>query len=222
MGCKWYLAMTGAELAGYAGKDAVAWMACRFSGVHDGLGNLPERSPELLILDDLIPFENHDPRRIAEELTAHPTEGILLDFQRDWDSAPVIQAIIKAASCPVGITEKHAGGWDCAVLISPPLNLPLSKVIRKDRECWLDVAVGMQEFTVTEQGCAVSELKLPFGEFTQQDEKSHCRYRVERSPEQIRYSLCRQPQALGTILADAGAAGFTKAIGLYQDFAQKI
>ena len=220
MGCRWYLAMTGAEYAAFSGEGAAAWMSCRFSTVHTGLVNLPKDSPSLLILDDLIPFDHHDPQRIARELTTIATEGILLDFQRDWDAGEVIEAVLCSASCPVSVTEKHANGWDCPVLISPPLNIPIAQAVLKDRECWLDVAVGMQTFAVTEQGCTVSGIAEPLGEFPMTDLRCHCRYRREDGQKEIRFCLYRPPEMLEDILKAAEDAGIQKAIGLYRDFIQ--
>lgn len=219
MGCKWYLAMTNAEFAAFSGEDAVAWMSCRFSAVHSGLGNLPEVSPALVILDDFIPFARHDPRRIARELTDLQPEGILLDFQRQWNVTPVVDAILSDASCPVAITEPYAR-QDCGVLICPDLNIPLAQAVKPwlGRDVWLDVAVGMQTFTVTEQGCAVSGITEPTGQFPLTDAACHCRYRREDGQDHIRFSLYRSPESLGDILKAAEDARIQKAIGLYRDF----
>ncbi|MBR5570584.1 MAG: hypothetical protein IKW10_06805 [Oscillospiraceae bacterium] len=218
MGCRWYLAMTGAEYAVFSGEGSAAWMSCRFSTVHPGLVNLPKDSPALLILDDLIPFDHHDPQRIARELNAVSPEGILLDFQREWDARPVIEAILNTAPCPVAVTQQHSDGWDCPVLISPPLNIPIAQAVPKNRECWLDVAVGMQTFTITEAGCAMSGILEPSGEFPFTDHGCHCRYRREDRQKEIRFCLYRPPEMLGDILKAAEDAGIQKAIGLYRDF----
>lgn len=222
MGCRWYLAMTGAEFLAYSGQAPAAWMSCRFSAMGSGLGNLPQKNPALLILDDCTPFDGHDPKRIAAELSqvARNTEGILLDFQRDWDVAPVIREILKAAPCPVAVTEAYADGFDCPVFVCPDLNLPLCEGIKPwaGREIWLDVPVGMQVFTIDETGCRVGDICQPEGEFPLVDEPSHCRYRMKKSEKEIRFSLYRPPEALEGILKEADALGIQKAVGLSGDF----
>ena len=223
MGCEWYLAMTGAEFYKDQGQHKSAWMSCRFSSMGSGLGNLPPSPPALLILDDQMPFEDHDPRRIAVQLAqaAQGTEGILLDFQRDWDAVPVIREILQVAPCPVAVTEKYAQGLDCGVFLCPPLNLPLSQGIAPwaGREVWLDIPTGMQVFTVDKGGCRVGDICEPEGDFSRFDPGSHCRYRIEKSEKEIRFSLYRPPEALGDILQEAEKLGVQKAVGLYQDFA---
>lgn len=222
MGCRWYLAMTGAEFFRYSSENAAAWMSCRFSSMGSGLGNLPPSPPALLILDDQTPFTDHDPRRIAAQLAqaAQGTEGILLDFQRDWDAVPVIREILQAAPCPVAVTEKYAQGLDCGVFLCPALNLPLAQGITSwaDRDIWLDIPTGMQVFTVDKDGCGVGEICEPEGDFSYFDPDSHCRYRIEKSEKEIRFSLYRPPEALGDILQEAETLGIKKAVGLYQDF----
>ena len=68
-----YLAMTAAEMAGNSVlPDRMAWMACHFSPSGVGLSNLPHWLPpgSLLILDDSTPIHDHDPQRVASELSA--------------------------------------------------------------------------------------------------------------------------------------------------------
>ena len=255
MGCRWYVAMTGAEFLqftpiqtdakeekgriatpvraparndGLSGNPlALAWMACRFSLENPGLGNLPKQLPvgSLLILDDHIPFDGHDVALISK--TAAQTaalwgcDGILLDLQRQWEPQALIHAICRDAPCPVAVTERYAQDAPCAVFLSCDLNIPLRAAVApwKGRELWLDVAVGMQEFTLSAKGCEVSPILRPQGQVPH--EGNHCRYRIKKEPRSVVFSLCRDAQMLPGLLEEAASLGITKSVGLYQELYKK-
>ena len=225
MGCKWYLAMTGAEFLQFDGTYPAAWMSARFSSGHTGLSNLPDGLPEgsLLIIDDFTPFADHDPERIARDAAraAEGCEGILLDFQRQWDSRTVAEAILQHTPCPVAISAQHAEGLPCAVFLSPDLNIPLSRAVQpwQGRELWLDVPVGMQTFQIDAQGCQISPILPAEGSFPESGE--FYRYRIEKSPNAVVFSLYRGPEMLTQILEAAASLGITKAVGLEQEYKKK-
>lgn len=226
MGCKWYLAMTGAEFLRAGSSQPMAWMAGRFSASHAGLDNLPGQLPagSIFIVDDHVPFADHDPGNIAEDAAraARDCSGILLDFQRQWDATAVVEQIIARAPCPVAVSSLHARDMDCAVFLCPNLNIPLDRAIApwQGREVWLDVPAQMQVFTVGPEGCQVSALQSPHGDFPH---RGHfCRYRIEKSPDAVVFSLYRSPDMLPDILQEAGALGITRAVGLEQEYQKEI
>ena len=200
-------------------------MSARFSVRHRGLDNLPPELSEgsLLILDDHIPFADHDPERIAADAAraAQGCDGILLDFQRKWDAAPVVQAVMDAAPCPVAVSSPYAKDLPCGVFLSPNLNIPLARAIApwKGREIWLDVPAKMQVFTVDAGGCRVSGFLNPEGEFPFREALYD--YRIEKSPDAVVFSLYRCPELLSKVLEQAEALGITKAVGLEQEYKKK-
>lgn len=225
MGCQWYLAMTGAEMMGYTGMEKAAWLACHFSPYSTGLSNLPQSLPpdSLVILDDSTPLSDHDPERIAAQLAGlENIGGLLLDLQRTSPGYPaLIDAITKAMSCPVAVTEPHAGQAACGVFLSPPLNMPLAEAVKPwtGREIWLDVPFGAQTITVTKTGCEVSDIHPPDNwEFPHREDALHCRYQIKTTEDQVQFTLYRSPNDLEPILQQASSLGITKAISLYQEY----
>ena len=75
----------------------------------------------MLILDDRIPMDGHDPDLIIRQLRAAVSElqcsYLLLELQRKNAAVPV-ERIVKEVPCAVGVTPHYAKGIDCAVLKS--------------------------------------------------------------------------------------------------------
>lgn len=225
MGCQWYLAMTGAEMMGYTGREKTAWLACHFSPYSTGLSNLPQSLPpdSLVILDDSTPLSEHDPERIAAQLARlEHIGGLLLDLQRPSPRYPaLIDAITHTLLCPVAVTEPYAKEADCGVFLSPPLNMPLAEAVKpwQDREIWLDVPFGIQTFTVTKDECRICPIAPPEdGQYLHREDALHCRYQIQTAADHIRFTLYRSPNDLNPILQQASSLGIKKAISLYQEF----
>ena len=119
-----YLAMTCAEIQNCHSLPAhIAWMACHFSPYGNGLSNIPQQLPEdsVLILNDRIPPQGHDPKLVAAQLAQtaekHSVARILLDFQRpDYDeTAAVVSEVLQVAPCPTAVTPAYASQHTCPV-----------------------------------------------------------------------------------------------------------
>lgn len=224
-----YLAQTAAEFASSSPKpDHMAWMACHFSPYGTGITNLPKALPpdSLLILNDRTPVCGHDPETVSDALIQAVQRlhcsGILLDFQRP--ACPQTAAIAKQIAslpCPVAVSEYYAKDLSCAVFLSaPPAHKPLAEYIRpwKDREVWLEAAVGCTQITVTEKGSSFSPVLSPAQEsFPFFDEILLCKYRTEISKECIQFTLYRGKEEWPELLKEAQQLGINRAIGLYQE-----
>lgn len=226
MGCKWYLAMTTAELAGYTGADSVGWMACHFSTAGGGLSNLPRQLPadSLVILDDSTPFDCHDPDKITRQLCQIPSmSALLLDFQRPAhrEIYALIDKLSHGLPCPVAVTEAYAKGTDCPVFLSTPLNVPLSDAVApwQGRALWLDIPFGAQRFIISKAGCRTEPIApAPEAPFPHWDEKTRCSYQIEIQPDRVHFTLHRAAGAVAAILKQADALGIQKAVSLRQEY----
>lgn len=225
-----FLAMTAAEIrANSEFPPNIAWMACHFSPYCTGLSNLPKTLPpeSLLILDDITPIHGHDPERIGRQLSeraeALHCHGVLLDFQRPGykETAALANYLMKNLPCPVAVSDLYAGELDCPVFLSaPPPSISLAEHLGpwRGRVIWLEAALGGEVITLTEQGAECTP--LPPGETFEdghRDEKLHCRYRIEVSEEQARFTLCRTMEDLDALMEEAESLGITTAVGLYQE-----
>ncbi len=227
-----YLAMTAAEFrSAPALPENVAWMACHFSSYGSGLSNLPTELPpdSMVILNDRIPFQSHDPQRILDQMMqlveCFCPRGILLDLQRPGDSAvaAVAKLLAQTLPCPVGITEAYAGDLSCPVFLEVPIDCPLEETISvwHGREVWLDIAPAGGIITVTPDASIFQPDYPEFGEnpvFT--DEKLCCRYQTQIGEASIRFLLKRAPEDMQLLLTTAEKHGVTRAIGLYQQLAK--
>lgn len=222
-----YLAMTAAE---FAKADTLpgnmAWMACHYSCYGTGLSNLPEHLPEgsMVILNDRMPPDRHDPKRIASqllELVADLTpDAFLLDFQRSGIdlNRQLAKVLAEALPCPVGVTAEYAGDSGCAVFLEPPpLHMALNDHIAPwaDRQIWLEIAPQTFTYTVTEAGCSILEqenARLPEPVFTEKN--VFCRYHTELTDAAAVFTLQRTREDLTAMLETC--SGITRAVGLYQ------
>ena len=221
-----YLAQTPWEMTGNL-PDFPAYMACHFSSGGQSLSNLPKTLPPgaMLILDDSMPMDDHDPLQILAQLTDLLTqqdcESLLLDFQRP--QIPAQQELAKllcdTLPCPVGVTELYAGDLPCPVFLPPaPPDMPLSDYLApwKGRDIWLEAALDGMEFTLTERGCTATPLP-DFPESGFPEEKLHCHYRIQRIPETAIFQIWRTPEDLRALLSEAEGLGVSRAIGLWQE-----
>lgn len=223
-----YLAMTAAEIQNCAVPPAhMAWMACHFSPYSSGISNVPQLLPEgsVLILNDRIPPQGHDPDLVAEQLAEAVAQlevsRVLLDFQRPGDAltGQIAAAVVKALPCPVGITAGYGEELACPVFLTPLLHKPLAEQLDAwpGREIWLEAALDCQEAVLTEDGCRffpgtwqkdVSHIH--------EDPQLHCRYYTSLGDDCARFTLWREEAQLQLLLAEAEALGIEWAVGLYQ------
>ncbi len=214
-----YLAMTAEEIAGCpALPEKTAWMACHFSVYGTGLQDLPKRLPEgaLLIMDDRIPVNRHDPQCIVNTLKEITFSGLLLDFQRPGnpETAAIVRTVLEVFP-QAAVSECYAKVHSCAVLLSPtPMLTPFETHIApwEGRQIWLEAAPELLEILLTEDG-AVQKVCKDDGPLPFYDEILCCHYRTEVFDDHARFILRRDVDAL---LQKAEALGITHAVGLYQ------
>ena len=228
-----YLAMTAAELQNCCQiPEHIAWMACHFSPYSSGLSNVPVQLPagSVLILNDRIPPQGHDPELVARQLQqaaeALAVGRVLLDFQRPGcpETAAIAKAAVAGCPCPVGVTVPYAQELDCPVFWTPQLRRPLSEQLENwpGREIWLEAALDCEVITITETDSVVSAAQLPKSPpDSRLDSRLHCRYFTEPGDDRVQFTVWRDLEALHTLLAAAETQGITCAVGLYQQLAKK-
>ena len=225
-----YLAMTASE---FDKKPAfppnIAWMACHFSLYGTGLTNLPSALPvgSLLMLNDRIPFREHDPVRITEQILpiieTMECSGVLLDFQQPFTESLQNLAVYlsDALPCPVAITEAYAAGTDSPVFLSPcPHHIHLDEHIApwKGNDIWLDLAADAETITLTKDGPVVTP--YPAGEVPEgghREQMLHCHYRTEIGADYARFTLWRTQDDLEALAREAEDLGVKALVGLWQE-----
>ena len=230
-----YLAMTAAEMAGCTAlPQPAAWMACHFSSSGDGLSNLPRWLPadSLLILDDSIPMQGHDPQQIAAELGSCLERlkcvGLLLDFQRSGQeqTRKLAEYLCETLPFPIIVSDTYAQGLDCGVFVSPiPPDEDMASRLTpwKGREIWLDTTTQGLEILLTEHGATSTPLPpwgCPEGDF--EEKRLHCHYRISLEKSSAVFTLWRTEADIEAQLAEAEKLGVTAAVGLYQEFGNPL
>ena len=224
MGLPLYLAQTGAEFIVCSPiPEFPAWMACHFSPYGTGLCNLPPEFPEhaMVILNDRIPPQGHDPEYILAQLAQIPCGCILLDFQREdnGETAKLAQAIVESESRPVGVTPQYGRELNCPVFLpSVPIGIPIQEYLApwNAREIWLEVAMDRLVYSVTANGSVPSPLsRIP--ERGAKDDDLFCHYRIETFDDRAVFSLWRTREDVEKLLDSAMTLGVTKAVGLWQE-----
>ena len=223
-----YLAMTGAEIRNCSSPpEHIAWMACHFSPYSTGLSNIPSvlLPGSMLILNDRVPPQGHDPATVAEQLGRAVTQlevsRVLLDFQRFEDplTKEIAEAITSALPCPMAVTPAYAEGLDCAVFLTPQLHKPLADQLElwQGRTVWLEAATDCQEAILTEEGCTFIPGDLPEdpSDF-HSDAQACCRYHIALENDRVRFTLWREADHLQALLCEAEKLGIDCAVGLYQ------
>ena len=205
-----------------------AWMACHFSGCSSGLSNLPATFPQgsILMLDDSIPIQGHDPQRILDELLGLHERikpaAFLLDLQRPGSlgAAEMARFLSQALPCPVAVSHLYAAGLDCPVFLPPP---PLHKRLQEylkpwnGREIWLEVAPDCQRMTVTREGCQITpEYATDLPEPVFYNEELFCWYHTQVQEDRAVFTLQRGQKEWDSLLLQAEMLGVTCCIGLYQ------
>lgn len=223
-----YLAMTGAEIQNCPHPPAhVAWMACHFSPYSTGISNVPPLlvPGSMLILNDRIPPQGHDPELVAQQLvdvvSALDVDRVLLDFQRPGDplTQKIADVIVQALPCPVGVAAGYAESLRCPVFLTPALHKPLAEQLAawQGHEIWLEAALDCQDALLTEQGCTFIPADVPQNPPTcHSDPQLHCHYSIVTEEQWARFTLWRDAVHLQTLLREAADRGINCAVGLYQ------
>ena len=225
-----YLAMTAAEFRRAVQLPThLAWMACHFSAYGTGLSNVPRTLPRssMLMLNDRTPICGHDPEAVAKTLietgSTLECKCILLDFQREGCEAlfSVIDAVLKRANCPVGVSAPYAIGFDCPVLVPPipPHILPAEALAPwEGRELWLELSAEGTEICVTEEGSRSTPLPnyIPT-EPSHQETALYCHYTITLEEGRILFQLGRTKEDQASLLEATKALGVTHALGLWQE-----
>lgn len=221
-----FLGVTGREMERFHPKK-VAYMACHFSSGGTGLSNLPQQLPEgsVLLVDDSMPVQGHDPETVAGQLTElvnrFSPRAVLLDFQRPQskETDGMFAAISEALPCPVAATPVYAIGRDCPVFLPPvAVNKPLEPYLRPwlKRGVFLEIAPETARFTVTKEGCiscpAPWENSLPA-----EVKRLHCHYREEAFPGKVVFTVTRTREDLGNLCREGYDLGIWGAVGLYRE-----
>lgn len=224
-----FLAQTGGEMARFPVANT-AYMACHFSPYGVGLSNLPEALPKgsILLLDDSMPPNGHNPTVVEKEMTElidrFGIVAVLLDFQGQLqqEAMDMVGHLTGALPCPVAVTEGYAKELGCSVFLSPtPVNMALKDYIVpwQQQGIFLEIAPEAVQFTVTEDGST----SLPFactGELPLADERLHCHYNVEVFPQKAVFTLQRTKEDLAALAEEASRIGVLGTVGLYQELSQ--
>ena len=229
-----YLAMTTSEMSSTHDFPAhFAYMACHFSPYGCGLSNLPTSLPHgsILILNDNFPCQGHSPSLVAQQIQdtciQFQCESLLLDFQRPPvpESEQMVQAILSDLPCPGALPPSYGQNWGGPVFLPPcPLHQPLEEHLApwKHREIWLEAAYCQETVSITKDGPTFTAHFPPDGlEGGFFDDTLCCQYKIETSPEEIRFTLFDTPGSLPRKMEKAHSLGVTRAVGLYQELGQK-
>ncbi len=219
-----FLAQTSREMANTQPKK-LAYMALHFSHYSKGLSNIPSDLPKgsILLLDDSMPAENHNPEVVVNQLTEMANQfspvAVLLDFQRPVtrDLEVMADCIVKALPCPVGITETYAKNLTCPVFLPPPpVNQALADYLRpwEKQGVYLEIAPEALEITVTEAGSTSMQVPLLKG-LPLEDERLHCHYNVRVLEDKVVFTICRYKEDLSSMIQEAEHLAVLGCVGLY-------
>lgn len=229
-----YLAMKEEEFVPLMSPSVkTGWLDCCFSRSDPGLDCLPSSLPSgsLLILTDRLPFRDHDPVLIAQQLsqtvTALDCAAVLLDFEQPSvpELAKLAMHLTSTLPCSVAVSDLYAKNMDCPVFLPPsPHHIPLAEYIRPwtGREIWLDLARNAETLTVTSSGSSAESapwFDAPRLEHT--DQNLHCHYCIQTTDTSVRFLLRRTNEDMIAILQDAEALGIRNCVALYQEWKEK-
>lgn len=224
-----YLAMTEPEIrAASALPKHFAFMACHFRCYGTGLTNLPQSLPPdaIVIIDDCVPMEKHDPGYILEQLlqlcdSLHP-KGFLLDFQRTGSKSVqlLVNHLVERLPCPTAVSESYAKDLSCPVFLSCPApNISLEQHISpwKQRQIWLEIALEAKRITVTAEGSTIDTAdSLNLFEPIFQDTRLQCSYHIDLTDSRAVFHIARRHEDVSALLSQAENLGVTQAVALYQ------
>ena len=223
-----YLAMTAQEMHSCASLPPhVAYMACHFSPYSTGLSDFPDDLPagSLLIINDRIPINGHDPMEILTQLEnfcqKKEPAGILLDLQRPEcaESLAVAQILTQNIPLPVCVTPSYAKDLNASVFLGlPALHVPLDEHIRPwhGRKIWLDITPQCSCYRIDKNGCVCNDSTNSYTSDSLSCVPLHCHYRIEKLPDCLHITLHRTQEDLQALLTESKQLGIEKAVGLYQ------
>ena len=221
-----FLAVTGTESEF---PKRTAYMACHFSPGGSGLSNMPHTLPEgsILLLDDSMPVQGHDPKKVLEQLNElaeqFSVRAVLLDFQRSVtdEAKKMASAIMQNCACTVAVTPDYATAGSPVFLPPPPVNKSLKEYLKPWGKVFLELASEALEITVTKEGSRFSPIDstapLPL-----EDKRLHCHYGVTVCPGKAVFTLKRTREDLAELALEAEELGVLGTVGLYQEIATSL
>jgi len=221
-----FLAVTAREMEAIL-PARTAYMACHFSAGGKGLSNMPRTIPKgcILLLDDSMPVQGHDPELVTGQLNdlakAFSLKAILLDFQRDCtkEADRMISTIVKDCACTTAVTPAYAKGRDCRVFLPPPpVNKPLNAYVAPwlKRGVFLEIAPEGLQIIVTQSGSKAISIP-PAANLPMTDNRLFCHYSVKVFPEKAVFTLTRTREDLASMVQQAHNLGVLGTVGLYQE-----
>ena len=222
-----FLAVTAKEMEAVRPKRT-AYMACHFSAGGSGLSNMPQALPKdsILLLDDSMPVQGHDPETVAQQLKEladkFSVRAVLLDFQRPPTAEPtkMVSAILQNCGCTAAVTPAYAKAGFPVFLPPPPPNKPLAEHLKPWKNgVFLELYSEGLEITVTKDGShtvsAFPSTPLPLT-----NDRLHCHYRVTVFPGKAVFTLSRSREDLAALAREAEELGVLGTVGLYQELQQ--
>ena len=224
-----YLAMTGAEFWGCTQYPPhIGWLACHFSPSGAGLSNIPRVLPRdsLLLVDDSLPFSDHNPELISNQLQQATDNlglyAIVLDFQRSH--GPLLQSLTELLQrklpCPVfappGYTQTGP------VFLPPcPLHTPADIYLKpyQGQQILLDTTPLSTIIKVTPEKVTYQTISpQPVEKGDHWDCCLYCHYKIATHGDCISFALQRNNDAFYKWCAHVESLGVTAMIGLYQEW----
>ena len=218
-----FLAVTARELETVRPKRT-AYMACHFSAGGSGLSNMPQSLPKgsILLLDDSMPVQGHDPKTVVQQLNELASKlslrAVLLDFQRPptAESQKMAVFILESCSCTVAVTPAYTKEGFPVFLPPPPVNTSLKEYLKPWNKVLLELYSEELEITVTKEGSRFSTVSsaapLPLA-----DKRLHCHYGVTVFPGKVVFTLSRSREDLSALAREAEELGVLGVVGLYQE-----
>ena len=200
-----------------------AYMACHFSAGGAGLSNMPRALPKgsILLLDDSMPVQGHDPkivvRQLKEAVDKFSLRAVLLDLQRPptEEARKMVAAILE--NCPwAAVTPAYAKEDSAVFLPPPPVNKTLAEHLKPWKKVFLELASEGSEITVTKDGSRFSSA-CPTAPLPLSDNRLHCHYSVKVFPGKAVFTLGRTREDLAALAKEAEGLGVLGTVGLYQE-----
>lgn len=209
-----FLAMTATDFSFTRKKpEQLAWMSVHFSQSNGCLSNLPPSLPpgSLIILDDQIPWNDHDLERICQCLTRllvrDRSYGLLLDFEREpcQETLTLAKALTQCClgiGCRIAMPRSYL--TEGAACFCPPIpcNESWSEKDFSGGPVWLDVTPTAVLAEISSKGVRIDpadphELNgWAKNNSVFRDPTLGCFYHSYREGECVRVSLFDTPQTV--------------------------
>lgn len=222
-----FLAVTAKELETVHPKRT-AYMACHFSAGGSGLSNMPQALPKgsILLLDDSMPVQGHDPETVAQQLKEladkFSVRAVLLDFQRPPtdESRKMVSVILQNCGYAAAVTPAYTEKGSAVFLPPPPPNKPLAEHLKPWKNgVFLELYSEGLEITVTKDDSRLSYIS-PTSPLPLADTRLHCHYGVTVFPGKAVFTLSRSQEDLAELAREAEELGVIATVGLYQELQQ--